>query len=215
MVDLELVIGNKNRSSWSMRPWVLLTHLGVPFRETLLRYHPPSPEWLARMPLISPSGRVPVLLIDGQSVWESLSIMEAIAELVPPGGVWPEDAAARRVARSLAAEMHAGFTALRTHCTMDIARRAAPAPLADGVAADLERLALAWRDARARFSAGGPFLFGGFTAADAMFAPVATRVRTYGVDLPADARAYVDALLAQRAVAAWVAGAEAEINGTA
>ncbi|HKA87568.1 MAG TPA: glutathione S-transferase [Haliangiales bacterium] len=214
-MDLELVIGNKNRSSWSMRPWVLLTHIGVPFRETLLRYHPPSPEWLARMPLISPSGRVPVLLIDGESVWESLSIFEAVAELAPPGAVWPEDAVARRVARSLASEMHAGFSALRNHCPMDIARRAAPAPIAHEVGADLERLAAAWRDARARFGRGGPFLFGRFTGADAMFAPVATRVRTYRLDLPADARAYVDALLAHPAVAAWIVGAQAEVNAAA
>jgi glutathione S-transferase len=215
LVDLELVIGNKNTSSWSMRPWVLLTHLGVPFRETLLRYNPPSPEWLARMPLVSPSGRVPVLLIDGQSVWESLSIIEAIAELNPPGAVWPEDAAQRRVARSLASEMHAGFTALRTHCPVNITRRVAPAHLGDGVGADLERLAVAWRAARARFGGGGPFLFGRFTGVDAMFAPVATRIQTYGLDVPADARAYVDALLAHPAVAAWIAGAQAEISAAA
>jgi len=210
MSDLTLVIGNQNYSSWSMRPWVLMRQLGLPFTQVKLRYQPQySPEWLERIDQYSPTRKVPALMVGGQSVWDSLAIAETLAELFPAHGVWPADAALRRHARSVSAEMHSGFVALRTAMPMDIRLRTRAAPDAT-VTADIARIVALWRTARATNAAAGPFLFGTFCAADAMYAPVVMRFRSYGVELPADAAEYCRAIESLSSVQAWIADAETE-----
>lgn len=197
----ELIIANKNYSSWSMRPWVLMRRLRIPFNERLLPFH------LGLIRQHSPSGRVPCL-VDGQAqVWDSLAIVEYLAER--HAGVWPENAKARAWARSAAAEMHSGFQALRNECSMSVGVRIKLHAISTGLQADLARLAALWLDGLARH--GGPFLGGAaFTAVDAFFAPVVTRVQTYGLPLPARAAAYVGRMLEVPAVGEWIAGGIAE-----
>ncbi|HEX4942770.1 MAG TPA: glutathione S-transferase family protein, partial [Usitatibacteraceae bacterium] len=208
MADLTLVIGNKNYSSWSMRPWVLLTQLGIPFEERKLRFN--SDEWDAGIGRWSPSGLVPVLWRGNEAVWDSLAIMEAVAEWFPDKGVWPADPAARALARSTAAEMHAGFRNLRAKMPMSIRSRYPGKGMTPEVRADIDRIEHLWRDARSRFGSGGDFLFGRFSAADAMFAPVVMRFATYGVTCgPVSAR-YCRAMQAAAGVRAWIEGAQQE-----
>ena len=202
MPGLTLVVGNKNYSSWSMRPWVLMRQLAIPFEEVKLRFH--SAEWDAHIARWSPSRLVPVLWRDEQSVWDSLAIMEALHEWFPDRGVWPRDAAARAFARSIAAEMHSGFGDLRTHMPMNIRASYPGKGMRPEVQANIERILALWSEARRRFGQGGPFLFGAFSAADAMYAPVVMRFRTYGVRLPPEAAAYCDAMAAAPGVRAWV-----------
>ena len=205
MTDLTLVIGNKNYSSWSMRPWVLLKQLGVPFEEVKLRFH--SAEWDEQIQRWSPSGLVPVLWRGEQSVWDSLAIMEAVHEWFPDRGVWPRDAAARAFARCAAAEMHSGFRDLRTHMPMNIRASHPGKGRQPGVQANIDRICALWSEARRRFGAGGPFLFGSFTACDAMYAPVVMRFKTYEVSLPAEAERYCAAMREAAGVRAWIEGA--------
>jgi glutathione S-transferase len=207
MADLTLVIANKNYSSWSLRPWLALKQMGVPFQE--IRIPLRQPDTRARILEHSPGGKVPILKDGSIAVWESLAIIEYLAEKFPAAGLWPADPPARAEARSIAAEMHAGFAALRQQLPMDIRSRK---PLkADGAAeADITRILEMWRGARARYGAGGPFLFGKFSGADAMYAPVATRFRTYGVALDEVTSAYVDAIFALPAMQEWVAAAATE-----
>jgi glutathione S-transferase len=197
----ELIITNKNYSSWSMRTWVLMRQLGIPFKERLVRYAP------GVLREHTPSGRVPCL-VDGQAlVWDTLAIAEYLAER--HAGVWPADAAARAWARSAAAEMHSGFGALRNECSMSVGVRLRRHGISDALQADLARLAELWADGLARH--GGPFLAGEqFTAVDAFFAPVATRVVTYGLPLPTQAATYVGRLLVAPAVKQWIADGIAE-----
>ncbi len=211
---LELVIGNKNYSSWSMRPWVLLRHFDIPFRERRLRFDfAPDSDFRRTLAQINPAGRVPVLLDDGFAVWDTLAIVETVAERFPSHAVWPRDAKARARARSLAAEMHAGFGALRSAWPQNLeaslpevgARVLAEQP---AVQADLDRIAAMWADALA--ASGGPFRFGAFGAVDAYYAPVVGRLRTYGAPLPPVVQAYADRVWAEPAVAAFVAEALAE-----
>ena len=216
---LKLAIGNKNYSSWSMRPWVLLRQFNIPFEELMLRFDGfgPESEFKRAASRLSPVAKVPVLLHGDLVVWDTLAIAEYLveyaAENFPEHALWPRDQAARARARSLCAEMHSGFGALRSACPMNIeaalpevgARMLAEQP---AVAADLARLVSMWHQALA--ASGGPFLFGGYSVADAYFAPVASRMRTYGLPLPADVAAYVDRLWASPGVAAWVQGALAE-----
>lgn len=201
MNDALLVIGSPRYSSWSLRPWLLMRQLGIPFRhETIELYRPDT---RARILAHSPAAKVPVLKADGLVVWESLAIVERLAERHPEHGVWPADQAARALARSLAAEMHAGFGALRQEFPMDLVgaeRGRTPTPEA---VADIARVAAAWSEARRRFGAGGPFLFGAFSAADAMFAPVAVRLVTYGLPLDDAARAYAEAVWTLPAMDEW------------
>jgi len=211
-----LVIGNKNISSWSLRPWLAMRHAGLPFREINIRLRQPG----TRDEILrhSPSGKVPILLIDGQAVWDSLAILEFLAETHPEAELWPADGSARALARSVSAEMHSGFAALREHCSMDLLARQPMATLPDAVAADVRRIVALWKDCRRRHGASGPFLFGVFTAADAMYAPVASRFRTYLPDLApwgddGTAQAYVGALLALPAMAEWEEGARREVTG--
>jgi len=202
MAALTLVIGNKNYSSWSMRPWVLLKQLGIPFEEKKLRFH--SDEWDAGIERWSPSRLVPVLWRDKQTVWDSLAISEAVNEWFPEKGVWPGDPVARAFARCAAAEMHSGFRALRDHMPMNIRASHPGKGLRPEVQANIDRIETLWAEARTRFGAGGPFLFGAFSAADAMYAPVVMRFKTYAVSLSPQAQRYCDAMQAAAAVREWV-----------
>lgn len=213
----KLVIGNKNYSSWSMRPWVLMRQFALPFEEVKLRFDDfdvsdgPFQRALAQY---SPAARVPVLVEDdGFAVWDTLAIVEYLAELHPEHAIWPREAKARARARCLAAEMHAGFGALRSHCPMNIEARLPEVGaqlLAEKPALqrDLARVIAAFGDALQ--ASGGPFLFGDFGAVDAYYAPVAARIRSYGLPLPAAVAAYIERLWAAPGVAAWVADALAE-----
>jgi glutathione S-transferase len=211
---LSLVIGNRNYSSWSMRPWVLLTALDIPFDEVMLKFH--SAEWDANISRLSPSGMVPVLwegepaLTQSIVVWESNAIFETLAERFPQKGVWPIDANARAHARSIVAEMHAGFRALRGAMPMNIRARHPGLGMNNDVARNIARVEALWRDTRARFADGGAFLFGSFSAADAMYAPVVMRFMTYSPALAADTEAYCKAVREHPAVEKWMALAAQE-----
>jgi glutathione S-transferase len=210
MPPCTLVIGNKNYSSWSMRPWVLLRQLGIAFDEVKLRFH--SPEWDADIAKWSPSGLVPVLWKGDIAVWDSLAIMEAVHEWFPDKGVWPADEAARAFARSGAAEMHSGFRSLRSLMPMNIHGRHPGKGFTPQSQADIDRIVQLWCGARERFGRGGDFLFGRFCAADAMFAPVVMRFATYDVPLPPVAARYCDCVKSAPGVAAWIADALAETD---
>jgi glutathione S-transferase len=207
-----LVIGNKCHSSWSLRPWILMKHFGIPFDEVLIPFTDPidSPEWKREVRKYSPAGKVPALVDGDIAVWESLAIMEYLAEEHPEHAIWPRDRAARAMARSIASEMHAGFSALRGACPMNLGKKYAYRDRGAAAAKDAARVAEIWRVARERFGSGGPFLFGGFSAADAMYAPMVTRFETYS--LPADpvVRAYMDAVMGTAAFQEWRKAALAE-----
>lgn len=216
---LTLYIGNKNYSSWSMRPWVLLRHFGIPFREVMVRFDSFEPGSAFKQALapLSPTGKVPALVHGDLVVWDTLAIAEYAAEYAsehfPEQALWPRNQAQRARARSLCAEMHAGFGALRSACPMNIeaalpevgARVLVEQP---AVAADLARLVEMWTGALA--ASGGPFLFGGFSIADAYFAPVVARLRSYALPVPPAVAAYIDRVWASPGVAAWVQDAEVE-----
>ena len=208
MDGLTLVIGNKNYSSWSMRPWVLLAQLGIAFEERMLRFD--SDEWDAGIGRWSPSGLVPVLWRGDTAVWDTLAIMETLAEWFPDRGVWPADPSARAFARSAAAEMHAGFRNLRAKMPMNIRASHLGKGMTPEVRADIDRIERLWREARSRHGSGGDFLFGPFSAADAMFAPVVMRFATYGVACGPVAARYCEAVRAAPGVRAWIEGALAE-----
>jgi glutathione S-transferase len=205
---LTLVIGNKNYSSWSMRPWVLLSQLGIAFEEKRLRFD--SDEWDAGIGRWSPSGLVPVLWRGDIAVWDSLAILETLNDWFPESGVWPADPAARAFARSAAAEMHSGFRSLRANMPMNIRASLPGKGMTPEVRADIDRVVRLWQEARARFGAGGDFLFGRFSAADAMYAPVVMRFATYGVACGPVATRYCQAVVAAPGVRAWIDGARAE-----
>ncbi len=212
MADFTLVVGNKNYSSWSMRGGLMVRIAGIECEEIVIPLD--RPESAAAIRKHSPSGKVPVLLHRGLAVWESLAIAEYLNDLKPEAGLWPSSAAARAHARAISAEMHAGFADLRTHMPMNIRASYPGKGMAPGVRADIERITSMWRDCRKRFGGAFPrddgFLFGTFGAADAMFAPVVTRFRTFGVVLDADSEAYAKAVLAQPAVQEWIDAAKNE-----
>jgi glutathione S-transferase len=198
---LHLVIGNKNYSSWSFRPWLAMTVAGIAFDETVISLE--AKDFKARVMAVSGAGKVPVL-IDGETrVWESLAILEYLAERFPAAALWPKDAGARAHARAVAAEMHAGFGPLRRLLPMNVWRPVKPRALDDGSKTDVTRIDAIWRDCRARFGAAGPFLFGGFGAADAMYAPVVWRFHTYAVEVSDTARAYMHAVMELPAWREW------------
>jgi glutathione S-transferase len=211
---LQLVIGNKNYSSWSMRPWVLMRQFGIAFDEVKLRFDfTPGSAFYTELARYTAAGQVPVLRIDGFAVWDTLAIAETLADLHPALPLWPRDLRQRARARSLVAEMHAGFSALRQHCPMNIEAalpEAGAAVLAQhaGVQRNLQRIDALWSEALA--ASGGPFLFGEFGAVDAYYAPVVARARCYALPLSAAAQAYADRVWAAPGVAAWVADARAE-----
>jgi glutathione S-transferase len=198
-----LTIGNKNYSSWSLRPWIAMKVAGIAFAETVIPIdYPGSKErFLER----SPAGKVPILQDGAVTVWESLAILEFVAEKYP--ALWPSDPAARAHARTIASEMHAGFVPLRRQCPMNMWRPAKKLALSAETAANVARIDGMWTDCRARFGAGGPFLFGAFTAADAMYAPVVSRFRTYAVEVSAPSAAYMEAVTALPAWREWHAAA--------
>ncbi|MDB5569935.1 MAG: glutathione S-transferase [Hyphomicrobiales bacterium] len=200
-MPLGLIIGNKAYSSWSMRPWILLATLHIPFEETLVNIY--DDKGKAKLRKLSPTGKVPVLTDGDVRVWESLAIMEYVAEKFPARDVWPKRKAARAHARALASEMHAGFRDLRIHCPTNFRREPKAREMTPEAMADVARLEAAWAEARDAFGRGGPFLYGKFSAADAMFAPVVNRLHIYDVPVSARTRAYMDAVMALPAWAAW------------
>jgi glutathione S-transferase len=208
MTKPTLVVGNRNYSSWSLRGWLLLRGFGIDFDEVQLKFH--TDGWRANIGRWSPSGRVPVLWLDGEPVWDTLAIAETVAERWPEKDVWPRDARERALARSVCAEMHAGFHALREAMPMNIRGAYPGRGMNPEVAKDIDRIAAIWTTCRERYGRSGELLFGAFTAADAFYAPVATRFATYGVRVPGLARRYVDAVLALPAMQEWSAAARAE-----
>lgn len=196
-----LVIGNKNYSSWSLRPWLAMRHAGLAFDEVLIPLD--HPDTKARILEYSPAGKVPVLVDGAATVWESLAILEHLAERYPEAGLWPGDPAARAHARAISAEMHAGFQALRSACPMNLRKRFAHRDRGADVARDVARIQEIWLGCRQRFGAGGPFLFGAFTAADAMYAPVVTRLHTYSVPVDAAVQDYMGAVMGLPAFNEW------------
>jgi glutathione S-transferase len=205
---LLLLIGNKNYSSWSLRPWIAMKVAGIAFAEQVISLD--ASDFKARVGRISATGKVPALADGPTQVWESLAILEYLAEKFPQAGLWPASPAARAHARSIAAEMHAGFLPLRRHYPMNIwrpVRRREPVP---EVVEHISRIDAMWTDCRTRFGEAGPFLFGAFGAADAMYAPVVSRLHTYDVDVGPVARAYMEAVLGLPAWAEWCAAAKQE-----
>jgi glutathione S-transferase len=207
-----LYIGNKNLSSWSLRPWLAMKTAKIPFEEVVIGLH--TSESKGRILAHSPSGKVPALKIDeggtSQTVWDSLAICETLAERHPEARLWPEAAAARAHARSVAAEMHSGFPDLRRTLSMEIAARRPTPALEDDVQADIARIIAIWSAALDAHGGEGGFLFGRFSIADAFFAPVVTRFETYAIHLPAVAQAYAQRVLALPAMHEWAAAAKAE-----
>jgi len=209
---MRLHIANKNYSSWSLRPWLALTWAGLDFEERVSPLGGPGygkskiPEILA----VSPSGRVPALHVGDAVIWDSLAICEWAAEQRPAVHLWPDDPAVRAVARSAACEMHSGYAALRRDLSMNLKRRTQPRDWPEDTRGDIGRVQELWGQLRARYGAAGPFLFGRRSIADAMFAPVATRFRTYGVALDAVSQAYCETIFADAAFGAWEKAALAE-----
>lgn len=203
-----LVLGNKNYSSWSLRPWLVMRQAGLTFGEQMVPLR--QPDTKARLLSHAPSGKAPVLHHGGVTVWDSLAICEYINELCPEAGLWPADTAARAVARSVAAEMHSGFPDLRRNLFMDMRSRYDRPDRVAAAQADIDRVLAIIADCRARFGAGGPFLFGRFGIADAMYAPVCSRLRTWGVPLAPVPGAYVQAIHDLPAMQEWLADAEKE-----
>ena len=206
---LKIIVGNKRYSSWSLRGWLAARQSGLPCEELML------PMWTeqydaAKRDGLLPSGKVPTLWDGDLAVWDSLAIVEHLAERAGRDLYWPTDPAARAFARSISAEMHSGFAPLRQHCGMNLRRRYPGFAVNSDTQADIDRIVALWTEARARFGAGGDYLFGDFGAADIMFAPVVTRFVTYDVALPEVAEDYVDAVVAHPFMVEWQAGADAE-----
>ncbi len=205
-----LVIGNKNYSSWSLRPWLLMKQSGLAFDEVRVPlYLAGSKDALRKY---GPSGKVPVLLDGAVTVWDSLAIAEYLAERHPERQLWPAEDAQRAVARSISAEMHSGFAALRSNMSMNCRGSFPGLGRTVEVAAEIERIQRIWTDCRERFGAAGPYLFGAFTVADAMYAPVVLRFKTYAVQLSFVAQQYANVVLSLPALQEWVAAAKAEIE---
>ena len=200
-MSLTLVIGNKNYSSWSLRPWIAMKAAGIAFKEVLIPlYLPGSAEQILKY---SPAGKVPILIDGDELVWESLAILEHLAERFPDAGLWPRDRRARSHARVVATEMHGGFQPLRKACTMNLWLPVKARPQPPEVLANVARIEQMWADCRARFGQSGPFLFGAFGAADAMYAPVVARFNTYGLPVSVKTRAYMDAVMGLPAWREW------------
>ena len=207
-MKLKLVVGNKNYSSWSMRPWVLLRQAEIPFEEVQLKFDESGGGLkVAGVEPFSPTRKVPVLLVDGDPVWDSLAICETVAELFPDKQLWPQAPEARRLARSACAEMHSGFQGLRGKMPMNIRSRHPGKGMTPEAKKDIDRVVALWTECRRRFGAAGSLLFGRFSVADAFYAPVVMRFETYAVELPRAAQAYCDAVKALPAVREWVEAA--------
>ncbi len=200
-----LYVGNQNYSSWSLRPYMGLKQADIPFDLKLILLD--TPQFKGQVRKVSPAGRVPVLVHGKVTVWDTLAILEYVAERWPAKNLWPTQVAARAHARAISAEMHSGFGALRNACPMNIRRPPKKVPMSDAVLADIKRIDDLWCNARKEFGKGGPFLFGKFCVADAMYAPVASRFETYDIKLSRLAEAYKNAVLESVAFKAWKEGA--------
>lgn len=210
-MSLKLVIGNKNYSSWSLRGWLAMELTGAPYEEVLVPLYQADSH--KRLLAYSPTAKVPVLLCEDGAIWDSLAIAEYLAERFPEAHLWPFGEAARALARSVCAEMHSGFVALRSHMSMDMRRNEPLTEVPADVAEDIRRICAIWADCRARFGQDGPYLFGHASIADAFFAPVAARLRSYRVALPAEAAAYVETIYQWPAFRRWYQAAVQEVQG--
>ena len=206
--ESHLIIANKAYSSWSMRLWIAMKANGLSFRETVIGLDQPDTE--EKIKAFSAAGKVPVLLHGDVTIWDSLAILEYCAETFPGKNWWPSDRVARAVARSISAEMHSGFQNLRTNMTMNVRKSLPGVGRNDLVDKDIARITAIWNECRAKFGAGGPFLFGAFSNADAMYAPVVTRFKTYVVALDPVSQSYADAVLAHPAMREWYISAAGE-----
>jgi glutathione S-transferase len=209
-MTLTLAIGNKNYSSWSMRPWVALRAKNIAFEEVLIPLYTDNPADKERILRFSRAGKVPVLVDGGVTVWDSLAIIEYVAERFPESRLWPEDRAMRAHARSISAEMHSGFLPLRNECGMNLHRPIGRVPLSADAKANIARVEEIWRDCRQRYGSRGPFLFGEFSGADAMYAPVVHRFRTYAIEVGVEAKAYMETMMALPAFREWTEAGLAE-----
>jgi glutathione S-transferase len=207
MAGLKLVIGNKNYSSWSMRPWLALRAGGIPFEETFIPLYTGAAD-KQKILDVSKAGKVPILIDGDVTVWDSLAIIEYVAEKFPDRNLWPADRAARARARAVSAEMHSGFVALRNECGMNLHRPVGPVTLSQDARDNIARVQEIWSDCLTRH--GGPFLFGAFGAADAMYAPVVHRFRTYAIAVTPTVRAYMEAMQGLPAFQQWTREALAE-----
>ena len=205
MAKLNLIIANKNYSSWSLRPWLAMTMAGLDFHETLILLD--TPDTKKQIAEYSKAGRVPILRHGKVTIWETLAILEYLAETFPEKNLWPKAKAARAVARAVSNEMHAGFSGLRNACPMNLRRPHKPVTLNDATRADIARIEEIWRDCRKTYGKGGKFLFGRFCNADAMFAPVVTRFETYAIPVAKDTKTYMDAVMATKAFQKWKSAA--------
>ena len=208
-MTLKLVIGNKNYSSWSMRPWLALRAGGIAFEEIFIPLYTGETD-KKRILDFTPSGKVPALIDGDIRVWDSLAIIEYVAERFPQARLWPEDRAARAHARSISAEMHSGFMALRNECGMNLHRPVGAIDLSANARGDIARIQQIWTECRARYGKSGPFLFGAFGGADAMFAPVVHRFLTYAIEVEPEVREYMDAMISLPAFAEWTRAGLAE-----
>jgi len=205
---MKLVIGNKNYSSWSLRAWLLLRESGLEFDEQRIALNLPSTA--AALTAASPASRVPVLVLDGQVIWDTLAIAETVSERWPEKNLWPADACSRAHARSISAEMHAGFAAIRELMPMNCRALGRKVPISDELAADIDRIFEIWAECQRQYGDLGDWLFGQFSIADAMYAPVVLRFKTYGIEWPDAASAYPARLLESTAMNAWLAAAALE-----
>lgn len=206
----KLIIGNKNYSSWSLRAWLLLKEVGIEFGEHRIALD--TPESATEIQRFSTAGRVPVLEVGGITVWDTLAIAETAADRWPEKKLWPEDMAVRAHARAISAEMHAGFSTLRSAMPMNCRAMGRKVPLSDSLTQDIDRIIAIWSDCQTRYGHMGDWLFGEFSIADAMFAPVVLRLRTYGINLPESASIYPRRLLESEAMQEWLLAAESEIE---
>ena len=209
-IVMKLIIGNKNYSSWSLRAWLLLAEAGIEFTEQRIALDVESTA--AEMAKYAPSRTVPVLLVDGEVIWDSLAIAETLADRYPDKGLWPEDMRARAHARCVSAEMHSSFFALREAMPMNCRAMGRKVPLPDRLTRDIDRIFEIWSECQAQYSGEDGWLFGRFSVADAMFAPVVLRFRTYGINLPEAASGYPRRLLESEALQDWLAAAESEVE---
>ena len=210
MSALRLVIGNKNYSSWSMRPWLAMRASNIAFEEVFIPLYTDNPADKQRILGFTRSGKVPALIDGDVTVWDSLAIVEYVAERFPQARLWPEDRASRAHARSISSEMHSGFLPLRNECGMNLHRPVGAIALSADAKADIARIEQIWLECRERYGKSGPFLFGAFSAADAMFAPVVHRLRTYAIEVAPEVKAYMDTMMALPAFQQWTRDGLAE-----
>ncbi|MBT8108558.1 MAG: glutathione S-transferase family protein [Gammaproteobacteria bacterium] len=206
----KLIIGNKNYSSWSLRPWLLMSEAGIDFEEHRIVLDTPTTQ--QEIATFSPAGRVPILQLGDMTVWDSLAICETVAERWPEKNLWPVDADERAHARAISAEMHSGFEVLRDCMPMNCRAMGRIVPIPDELGADIDRVIAIWSECHKRYGDRGGWLFGDFSVADAMYAPVVLRLRTYGINLPQSAGYYPHRLLESKAMQDWLAAAECEVE---